>query len=219
MIRPMFVSSLLVLFHAPIHAQTTGPWNLDELRKTPAVEWLDKEGTLKRLLYESEPYKGKPTRVFAYYAQPDKIDGKLPAVVLIHGGGGTAFAEWAQLWAKRGYIALAMDLAGHSEKRKRLPDGGPDQDEGSRFNPHDLKDMWSYHAVAAVIRGHSLLRSLPNVDTERIGVTGISWGGYLTCIVAGLDDRFKAAVPVYGSISEAVCLKLFAASCFNEVRQ
>ena len=26
----------------------------------------------------------------------------------------------------------------------------------------------------------------------------ISWGGYLTCIVAGLDNRFKAAVPVYG---------------------
>jgi len=29
-------------------------------------------------------------------------------------------------------------------------------------------------------------------------VTGISWGGYLTCIVAGIDDRLKAAVPVYG---------------------
>src|SRR5439155_22684356 len=58
--------------------------------------------------------------------------------------------------------------------------------------------MWTYHAVAAVMRGHSLLRSLPNVDPERVGVTGISWGGYLTCIVAGVDNRFKAAVPVYG---------------------
>ncbi|MBO0700326.1 MAG: hypothetical protein J2P46_18145 [Zavarzinella sp.] len=29
-------------------------------------------------------------------------------------------------------------------------------------------------------------------------MTGISWGGYLTCIVAGLDRRLKAAVPVYG---------------------
>ena len=189
---------LLVLLHAPVHAQSTGPWDLDELRKTPAVEWLDKEGTLRRLHYESEPYKGKPTRVFAYYAQPDKIDGKLPAMVLIHGGGGTAFAEWAQLWAKRGYVALAMDLAGHGEKRNRLPDGGPDQDDPSSFGQHDLKDMWTYHAVAAVIRGHSLLRSLPQVDADRIGATGISWGGYLTCIVAGLDDRFKAAVPVYG---------------------
>src|SRR5690606_16319239 len=33
---------------------------------------------------------------------------------------------------------------------------------------------------------------------ERTAVTGISWGGYLTCIVAGLDPRFKLAMPVYG---------------------
>jgi hypothetical protein len=43
-----------------------------------------------------------------------------------------------------------------------------------------------------------LLASFKEVDEDKIGVTGISWGGYLTCIVAGLDDRLKAAVPVYG---------------------
>jgi dienelactone hydrolase len=197
MLRPLVILSVLFFSVAPTYAQS-GPWNLDELRKTPRVEWLDKDGKLRRLLYDSEPYQGKPTRVFAYYAEPEKVDGKLPAMVLIHGGGGTAFSEWAQLWAKRGYIAIAMDLAGQGEKRKRLPDGGPNQDDASRFDKHEVKDMWSYHAVAAVIRGHSLLRSLPNVDPERVGVTGISWGGYLTCIVAGVDDRFKVAVPVYG---------------------
>jgi len=187
----------MLMSMGPIRAQS-GPWNVDDLRKPPSVEWLDKDGKLRRLVYESEPYQGKPTRVFAYYAEPEKIDGKLPAMVLVHGGGGTAFPEWAQLWAKRGYIAIAMDLAGHGEGRKRLPDGGPNQDDASRFKQNELKDMWSYHAVAAVIRGHSLLRSLPNADTERVGITGISWGGYLTCIVAGVDDRFKVAVPVYG---------------------
>src|ERR1041384_736572 len=59
--------------------------------------------------------------------------------------------------------------------------------------------MWTYQAVAAVVRGHSLLASLPEVDARRIGVTGISWGGYVTCIVADVDDRLKCAVPVYGS--------------------
>lgn len=197
MLRQLLLWSVMFLFASQAHAQS-GPWNLDELRKTPAVEWIDKDGPLRRVMYESVPYKGKPTRVFAYYAQPEKVDDKLPAMVLIHGGGGTAFAEWAQLWAKRGYVALAMDLVGDGEGRKRLVDGGPKQDDPSLFGQNDLKDMWSYHAVAAVIRGHSLLRSLPQVDADRIGVTGISWGGYLTCIVAGLDDRFKAAVPVYG---------------------
>jgi hypothetical protein len=36
------------------------------------------------------------------------------------------------------------------------------------------------------------------VDAERTGVTGISWGGYLTCLIAANDPRFKLAVPVYG---------------------
>ncbi len=195
--RPLLTVSVLLLCLAPVRAQS-GPWDLEALRKTPRAEWLDKDGTLRRVLYESEPFGDKPTRVFAYYAEPAKVTGKLPAMVLVHGGGGKAFAEWAQLWAKRGYIAIAMDLAGHGEGGKRLPDGGPNQDEASRFKQNELKEIWSYHAVAAVIRGHSLLRSLPNVDPDRIGITGISWGGYLTCMVSGLDDRFKAAVPVYG---------------------
>ncbi len=52
--------------------------------------------------------------------------------------------------------------------------------------------------MANAILAHSLLRSQPGVDPERIGVTGISWGGYLTCILAGVDERFRFAVPVYG---------------------
>ncbi|MCX6854274.1 MAG: prolyl oligopeptidase family serine peptidase [Verrucomicrobia bacterium] len=48
------------------------------------------------------------------------------------------------------------------------------------------------------MRAHTLLRSFPEVDAENTAVTGISWGGYTTCLVASLDDRFKAAVPVYG---------------------
>ena len=43
----------------------------------------------------------------------------------------------------------------------------------------------------------SLLAAQPEADPDRIGITGISWGGYLTCIVAGLDGRLKLAVPLY----------------------
>jgi hypothetical protein len=39
---------------------------------------------------------------------------------------------------------------------------------------------------------------MPAVDPNRIGLTGISWGGYTTCIVSGIDIRFRFAVPVYG---------------------
>lgn len=188
----------------------SSPWNLAALSVPPAVEWTDRTSPVRTLLYAGETYQGKPTRVFAYYATPGSLagdpkkDAKLPAVVLVHGGGGTAFREWAELWAKRGYAAIAMDLAGNrpgaDNKRTRLADGGPDQTDDTKFGHlgEPVTENWPYHAVADVIRAHSLIRSFPEVDAERTAVTGISWGGYLTCIVASLDSRFKAAVPVYG---------------------
>src|SRR4029079_6138866 len=111
-------------------------------------------------------------------------------------------------------VALAMDLAGHGRDRKPLPDGGPGQGDDTKFGDSPVTDMWTYHAVGNCIRGVSLLASLPEVDADKIGVTGISWGGYLTCIVAGLDDRFKVAVPVYGCgflAEDSAWLKSFAA--------
>jgi dienelactone hydrolase len=162
--------------------------------------------------------------VFAFYASPitlgeARVGAKCPGVVLIHGGGGTAYAEWVQAWAKRGYAAIAMDLSGsrppdpefdakgiakgnaHSAStRTRLPNGGPNHGLAEKFDSigGDVSDDWPFHAAASVIRAHTLLRSFPEVDAEHTAVTGISWGGYTTCLVAALDDRFKAAVPVYG---------------------
>ncbi|MBX7165068.1 MAG: alpha/beta fold hydrolase [Pirellulales bacterium] len=181
--------------------RSTGPWNLEALQQPPQATWGQTVGSVQEVYYENEPRGGQPTRVFAYYARPAEGAGPFPAMVLVHGGGGKAFAEWAELWARRGYAALAMDLAGRGPDGMPLADGGPDQDGASKirnFTAAELRDLWSYYAVAAVIRGHSLLASRPEVDPRRIGITGISWGGYLTSIVAGLDDRLAVAVPVYG---------------------
>lgn len=180
-------------------AEGTGPWNLTQLKQVPAAEFGPSDGLVRPVYYTGEPLQGKPTRVFAWYAQPEG-NGPFPGIVLVHGGGGKAFRDWALHWAQRGYAAIAMDLAGNGPDG-RLPDGGPDQSDENKFRPFEgsgAQDMWSYHAVAAVIRGHSLLAAQPSVDAKRIGITGISWGGYLTCLVAALDDRLKAAVPVYG---------------------
>src|SRR4051794_19370511 len=46
------------------------PWDVPALDKAPAFEWLDRSGKVHSLLYEAEPYRGKKTRVFAYYASP-----------------------------------------------------------------------------------------------------------------------------------------------------
>ncbi len=175
-----------------------GPWKLENLYCPPRAEWIDTSGELRRLFYDNEPYCGRLTKIFAYLALPEELPA--PGMVLVHGGGGKAFPQWVRLWAERGYVAIAMDLGGCGEDGERLPDGGPPQDDKAKFHSIDqpVIEHWVYHSIAAVVRSVSLLRSLPFVDSDRIGITGISWGGYLTCIVAGLDNRIKVAIPVYG---------------------
>src|SRR5262245_42069623 len=135
--RLVGVVALACVLPAPVLAQVVGSWDLATLRKPPAIDVLVADGqgaTVSSSLYEGAPYQGKPTRVFAYLAEPArKGDEKLPAMVLVHGGGGKAFLEWVQLWAKRGYVALAMDLAGNGPDGKRLPDGGPNQSDDEKF--------------------------------------------------------------------------------------
>jgi len=186
--------------HAAGACINSGPWDLGALSRPPKVDWVTTDGTVRSLYYSGEPYQGKPTRVFAYYGVPANHEGRAPAMVLVHGGGGKAFPEWAEMWAKRGYASLAMDLSGIGPDGTRHADGMPDQGHDDKFMTlaNGIEDTWPYHAVAAVIRGVSMLAAQPEVDGDRIGVTGISWGGYLTCIVAGLDRRLKLAVPVYG---------------------
>jgi dienelactone hydrolase len=184
----------------------SGPWDLRALAAAPKWTALErpKADGIQALAFEGLPFRGKPTRVFAWLGVPKVATGeKLPAMVLIHGGGGTAFDEWVRLWMGRGYAAIAMDTCGQIPvgnygKWFRDEQGGPPGWGGFDQIGWSREDQWTFHAVADVILAHSLVRSLPEVDSERTGVTGISWGGYLTCIVAGVDRRFKLAVPVYG---------------------
>jgi dienelactone hydrolase len=220
-----FTFVLLLIIVCPlIQAEQVGPWDLEALQtKVPSMTWVSQDKPIHSLTYAGEKYQGHDTEVFAFYASPitlgtAKPGTKFPGVVCIHGGGGTAFVEWVQLWAKRGYAAIAMDLNGsrppdpefdangsaigngHRGVRTRLPKGGPPHGHIEKFDSigGDTSDDWPFHAAASVMRAHTLLRSFPEVDAEHTAVTGISWGGYTTCLVASLDDRFKAAVPVYG---------------------
>jgi len=201
----LFATAAVCKGAEPAPLPSTTPWDIDQLSQSPKFEWLNQQGKVHSLKYAGETYRGKPTSVFAYYASPatlgEATDGaQVPGIVLVHGGGGTAFSEWAELWARRGYAAIAMDLAGREVDRKRLTDGGPDQSSAEKFDSIEgpIHDQWSYHAVANVIRAHSLLLSMKEVDNGRTALTGISWGGYLTCIVSGLDQRFQVTMPVYG---------------------
>jgi dienelactone hydrolase len=196
----------------PPPSDPKGPmWDLAALSKPPAWRPADQPTApvptadgVRGVFFDGPAFEGRPTRVFAWLGLPKLPPGaKAPGMVLVHGGGGTAFDVWVKLWTARGYAAIALDTCGCVPVGKyaawqRLPDGGPAGWGGWGQIDWPREDQWTYQAVAASILAHSLLRSLPEVDPERIGLTGISWGGYLTCILAGVDPRYKLAVPVYG---------------------
>ncbi|TCD01575.1 alpha/beta hydrolase family protein [Pedobacter psychroterrae] len=204
---PFFSLSQEYLIRNNAVAKVNLLWDLQAVSNKPKVVWTDQKNPVHSLLYSSVDYEGKPTQVFAYYSNPDLLNGKtggkvkFPGVVLVHGGGGKAYKEWVEKWAAKGYAAIAMDLSGNDGTGKKLLQAGPDQDDSYKFQKIEegnLKNMWTYHAISSVILAHSFLLNLPEVDPDKTGITGISWGGYLTCIAAGLDTRFKVAVPVYG---------------------
>ena len=185
-------------------------WDIAALTSPPRVfdspQIRSSDTRIRPLFFEGVPYRGKETRVFAWLGIPETKRGeKVPGIVLLHGGGGTAFESWVKLWVDRGYAAIAIDHFGslplpeNESPRPRNPAGGPAGGSAAFAQLGEpLADQWPYQAVAAAMRAHSLLLAQPEVDAEHTGVTGISWGGYLTCLLAGLDERLKFAVPVYG---------------------
>ena len=221
-ISSFLLMSCLVLETTSCFAQSaTAKWNREELYRTPeswpCEAFSSKKdaqcvangngGTAARYVWlEGLPYKGKPTKFLACYAIPRGSDGKsVPAMVCAHGGNGTVYREWVELWASRGYAAIAMDTCGSIPVR--VPGtkfdwvlsgvGGPKGWGGFRNVNDDVKDQWPYHAVSTVVLSHSFLRAQPGVDPDRIGLTGLSWGGFLTCLSAAVDKRFRFAVPIY----------------------
>lgn len=177
---------------------------------------------IKALTFDGATMNGSKTRVFGYIGYPEG-DGKAPAVVLLHGGGGHAFAEWIKKWTDRGYVAIAFDntgcfptaagkgLAGRESDPATYwaygmtddfrADGYVNAPTNSGMNDAGKKAdrQWMYHAVAQAIQAHNILREDPRVDASRIGITGISWGGVITSLAIGYDNRYAFAIPIYGS--------------------
>ena len=185
--------------------------DLGQLTHPPTVHeatGFSADGAIKPIFYDALPWEGRPTRVFAWLGVPEQHEGKLPGIVLVHGGGGTAFKEWVAKWNEHGFAAISIAVEGQTDQTR------PDAKRGNRWQQHEwagpsrvgifadsnepLEDQWIYHAVADTVLANSLLRSLPEVDADKVGVMGISWGGVVTSTVIGIDDRFAFAIPTYG---------------------
>lgn len=204
------ISLLIPVFTITANAELDFEKSLKELLdsrvyEAPEVHRVPEKnvGDIQAIFYDTLPYKDKSTRAFAYMGIPES-DKPVPAMVLVHGGGGKAFHEWVKVWNDRGYAAISMSLEGHMPNdqgagKLRHEFSGPVRVGMFDDVERPLDEQWMYHAVSNVMLAHSLLRSLPEVDADRIGITGISWGGVLSSLISGVDDRYKCAMPVYGA--------------------
>ena len=210
-----WVVSLFCIVHAASYSvQRDDVIALGELTEPPAMrdaEGFEAEGGLKAIYFDAVDYKGKATKVFAWLGFPEDLSAPVPGIVLVHGGGGTAFKEWVSKWNAQGFAAISIAVEGQTDrsdlesKDQHNPRGwerhewlGPRRDGIYGDFAEPLEDQWMYHAVADTILANSLLRSFAEVDSEKVGVMGISWGGVITSTVMGLDDRFAFAIPTYG---------------------
>src|SRR5215203_968527 len=83
---------VICLIYSPIMpAEENGRslWNLKRLNRPPVVEPADSYGAkdIHSVFYAGEPWKGKPTKVYAYYGFPEGASdsARVPGVVCIHG--------------------------------------------------------------------------------------------------------------------------------------
>ncbi|MEI6820196.1 MAG: dipeptidyl aminopeptidase, partial [Verrucomicrobiota bacterium] len=68
-----------------------------EVREAAAFQ---ADGTVRPIFFDALDWEGKPTRVFAWIGFPAGASKEKPApgIVLVHGGGGTAFKDWVKEW-------------------------------------------------------------------------------------------------------------------------
>lgn len=173
--------------------------------EAPKYETIDKfiyakNPAIQSIVYDSVNYHGQQTRVFAYLGFPAGASAAapVPAVVLVHGGAGTAFAEWVELWNRAGYAAIAMDTEGRYPDQTTQGLGGPSNDQLYTAK-YSIEEQWMYHAVSAVMKAESLLLADPRVNAKQTGICGISWGSIVTAAALGVDERFAFGIPIYGS--------------------
>jgi dienelactone hydrolase len=152
---------------------------------------------LHKLRYEIVP--GFYSAAILY--EPERLEGKAPAILNLNGhvGAPGKSVEYKQKrcinFAQHGILALNLEWFNFGELAQPANEHW--------FGAH--LDLVGSNALGLFYlemrRGLDYLANLPQVDRERLGVTGLSGGGWQTLVLSALDERVKVSVPVAGFAS------------------
>jgi dienelactone hydrolase len=164
--------------------------------KVTRLRFASVEGTFNRATAPCEYYA-----ILARPAAPAKA--KRPAILYCHGGGGFAREDSVMGWAKLGYVCISPELVGFGDIKQMHSVNRVTSQKYSEHVGTVTPDRYASTLFDAVVSGlgaFNLLASQPDVDRSRIGITGISCGGYMVTMLSGLlDNRVKAVFDLYGS--------------------
>lgn len=176
-------------------------WVAPRAAQTEAVGKTDPVAAGKQDLIVEEIYltagvtAAGPNRIYCAVARPADATGAVPVVMIFHGGGGHASPALALAAARRhpGMAGVAMDYNGQFAARQaervtqwRIPAPGQKLD----LVP-DLRNSPMYHYVTAARRTLDWLETAAWADATRFGAVGVSYGGWVALILAGVDARVK----------------------------
>ena len=147
---------------------------------TVKPEW----GRTQSIEWTNEGFKIQGWLIYPANYDPSK---RYPLIVYVHGGPSfTALQNWPGVnyggaaFAGLGYFVL-------------MPNPRGSKGQGERFAQANIKDF-GHGDLRDILAGvDSVVRSIP-IDPKRIGITGWSYGGYMTMFSVTQTDRFRAAV-------------------------
>ena len=192
LLRARFIQSCggLLPWGGPVPAQLTGTLPRDGYK-------------IEKLILETQ----KNVFVTANMYIPDGLQGKTGAVLFVcgHAEPAKAFVEYQNVCinlAKAGLVALAIDPIGQGERFSYIEKDGtqsvrwgcPEHDHVG-FQSLNLDGGTAKFFLNDAMRAIDYLQSRPEVDPEKIGVTGNSGGGTQTSLLMLADPRIAAAAP------------------------
>ena len=189
--------------------------NVQALASTPlnarVLKTSEKDGiVIEEIMYHSEMDGEKSVDIFAFFGYPKGAQG-LPAFVWNQASMAQASTHFVEAGARRGYAVLCIDY----------PFQGYRSSGGYTLRGLEVGDDPARaplaHAAIALLKGVTYLESRPEVDKDRIGMAGSSWGGFMTTLMVGLDARLKVGSCFFGTGNLQLGCSWFEGACTDPV--
>ncbi|HKM00538.1 MAG TPA: S9 family peptidase [Sedimentibacter sp.] len=161
-------------------------YTLKEISETQKTKFNEKIIETKNIIRpEYLNFENDGVTIEGYILKPVNFDEKecYPGILDVHGGPKTVFGEVfyheMQYWANEGYFVFFCNPRGS--------DGRGDEfaDIRGKYGTIDYDDLMKFT--------DKVLEKYPQIDSTKIGVTGGSYGGFMTNWIIGHTDRFKCA--------------------------